>query len=422
MKKLSYAVPLALALAQLCALLSGCGASGKDAAPAPTAAVTAAPADPAPTAAPQAEPEPEPSPEPSVMVTLPDGSQVDSRAAEVDLSELSDLDLEEALDCLDRLPELKLIELGQERPELSWESVRRLVEARGGADINFAFKLCGKQFHLADTRMDLNHIPMDDDGALVKRVVVCMPNLISLDMDSCGVGDEDMAAIRDSIPEAKVVWRIWFGETYSVRTDVERILASKPSRGGTLFPETLSGLKYCTQVKYLDMGYNTVINDIGFLAYMPKLEVAILAKNNFSDLSPLENCPELNYLEIQSTNVSDLSPLSELKKLKHLNLCSSQGVRDLSPIYGLSQLERLWLGGYTAVPAEGIAAMQAAVPDCLINTTANEAFEGMWRAAEVGSMFPLHPRYIQLLEEFGDYSETAYSYSWNDPLYEGGTT
>lgn len=51
-------------------------------------------------------------------------------------------------------------------------------------------------------------------------------------MDSCGVSDEEMAAIRDDFPDVNVVWRIWFGTGYSVRTDVEKILASQPQRAG----------------------------------------------------------------------------------------------------------------------------------------------------------------------------------------------
>ena len=59
------------------------------------------------------------------------------------------------------------------------------------------------------------------------------------DRDYCGVSNEAMAQIRDENPNVEVVWRIWFGENYSVRTDVERILASKPTVGGMIYDLSL---------------------------------------------------------------------------------------------------------------------------------------------------------------------------------------
>ena len=109
-----------------------------------------------------------------------------------------------------------------------------------------------------------------------------------------------MEQIRDALPGVKVVWRIWFGQSYSVRTDVEKILASKPSAGGLLWDSDVQVLKYCTDVKYIDLGHNERITDISFAAYMPKLEVAIFAMNDIADISALANCPELEYLEIQT--------------------------------------------------------------------------------------------------------------------------
>lgn len=353
---------------------------------------------------------------PVEIITLPDGRELGCDLTTLDLTALSDKDAAATAAVLSKFPGLKLIELGAERDDLSWESIA-LLSSDGRADINYSFTLYGKTFHLADTRMNLSHCEMDDNGALVRKVIACMPNLSYLDMDSCGLSDEEMAAIRDDFPMLKLVWRIWFGESYSVRTDTERILASKPSLGGTLYPDNCKALKYCTDVKYLDMGYNTLISDISFVSYMPKLEVAILGKNNWSDASPLADCQELEYLEMQNTAVSDLSPLSGLKNLKHLNICGSAGILDISPLYPLTQLERLWIGGVINISKEQVAEMQKAAPDCLINVTAAEAYEGMWRYAAVGELYPFHPRYILLMEQFGNYEEDAYSYYWNDPLY-----
>lgn len=349
-------------------------------------------------------------------VPLPTGETVAGDADSVDLSTLSGQDIPEAVRCLSCLPKLRLIALGQERGDLSWAEIKQLTDAFPEADIDFEFTLYGKSFRLADTRMDLNHISIEDGGALVLSVASCMPELRYLDMDSCGVSNEEMAFIRDSLPDTKVVWRVWFGDAYSVRTDVEKILASKPSVGGELVDTNTEALKYCTDVKYLDLGHNTSLTDVSFVSYMPKLEVCILAMLEYcTDFSPLGDCPELEYLEIFSTPCGDISFLANSQKLRHLDLLYMPNLTDISPLYGLHDLERLWLNGYTPVPPEQIEQMQKAAPDCEINTEGSNR----WQYVDYNDkayLFILHPRYELLREQFG-YDEMAYSFYWNDPLY-----
>ena len=106
----------------------------------------------------------------------------------------------------------------------------------------------------------------------MREILPCMKHCRYLDMDFCGVSDEAMAAIREEFPQMEVVWRIWFGRDnkLSVRTDVERILASD---GGMHIEKNYSGLQYCTKVKYLDMGHMPELTDWSFLGCMPDLEV-----------------------------------------------------------------------------------------------------------------------------------------------------
>ncbi|MBQ7895689.1 MAG: hypothetical protein IJ364_03920, partial [Oscillospiraceae bacterium] len=238
----------------------------------------------------------------------------------LDLSSMDSAKFHTLLPWLSITKQIKEIELGTDGDGsvLSWDDISSLHAALPDAKLNYSFKLYDKDFSLSDTEMILRHIPIDDEGELVKKVSSCMPDLSYLDMDSCGVSNEAMAEIRDSLPNTDVVWRIWFGTGYSVRTDVERILASNPGRGGELTGENTACLKYCTKVKYLDLGHNNYLDDIGFTAYMPDLEVLIVAMGNWSDCSPLVNCPKIEYLEVQSSSLNDLRPLTELKNLKHL--------------------------------------------------------------------------------------------------------
>lgn len=355
-------------------------------------------------------------------VPLPNGSTVTNEIAALDMRELSHDQVPALIEAASCLPKLSSIELGSTREGFGWEDVAEIYEAFPELKINYYGELYGKEVSLYDTEIDLKYIPIDDGGAQVRAALKCMPKVSYVDMDSCGVSDEDMAAIRDEFPNVKVVWRIWFGDCYSVRTDVERILASKPSVGGMLTPENTQSLKYCTDVKYLDVGHNEYLTDVSFLAYMPKLEVCILAMDWFSDLSPIANCTNMEYLEIQTTYLTDISALKNLTGIKHLNICNLTQAEDLdlSPLFGMTELERLWIGGWTSVNREQVEQLKELLPECDINTSAGDPTEGRWRYVDLNLdtwQYVLHPRYIELRKQFGGYSDDAYSFSWNDPLY-----
>jgi len=357
-------------------------------------------------------------------VTLPDGTVLDTESKSADLSLMDGDGVRKAAESLSLLPELRSIELGYEREELSWDDIGVLQQACPDVKIKYYFELYGKEFDLQNTQLNLRHASVNDgyEGCPSLRAAMDhMPNLSYLDMDSCHVPNEEMAKIRDDYPDVKVVWRIWFGSemTYSVRTDVEMILASKPSVGGFVDEVNGADLKYCTEVKYLDLGHNATLRDISFVEYMPKLEVLILAMAKWSDATPLASCPNLEYLEIQTTNCTDLSPLSGLKNLRHINLGFIPALEDISPLYELTELERLWLGSNNGVPQEQVEEMQRRAPNCRINTeTYDDPTGGGWRYGyhPEGYMYS-EPRYILLRLQFNDYKYSEYSFYWNDPLY-----
>ena len=295
------------------------------------------------------------------------------------------------------LPQLKTVELGEEReggPD--WEDILALRQAAPQAEFHYVFHLYDKEFSLEDTEMDLNHIPIHDGGELVKRVLRCMPRLTWLCMDSCEVSNTDMAAIRDEFPQVEVVWRIWFGWCYSVRTNVEKILASNP---GYLFSEELDEeICYCSKLKYLDLGHNVTLRDAEFLRGTPEMEVLILAITHLKDLSPLSECP---------------------------NSCPY--LRDMTPIMDL-ELERLYIGAGSKIPQEQIDEYKQRHPDCFVDDYSYDSSLGEWRYTPRFDNDPdymakdyyrpnYHPRYALLVQQFGykgpDYSD--YSYSWLDP-------
>ena len=341
------------------------------------------------------------------------------------------LDLSEGADAQALLPwlpcmtSLRWVELGSgdaETGPVDWQELAAMEQAAPWAEFRYAFTLYGKDFTLQDSVVDLNHIKMQDQGELVLAVASCMPKLSYLDMDFCEVDDEHMVVIRDALPQAQVVWRIWFGRNYTARTDTERILASNPDRGGDLTKANTEPLKYCTKVKYLDLGHNLELEDISFVSYMPDLEIAVLAMNQWSDARPLLNCPKLEYLEMQTGACSDLRPIAQLKNLKHLNICYCLALRDITPIMDMD-LERLWVGSISPVPPEQVEEYHRRHPNCEINTTCVDPTTEGWRVKgwDQNGMTVLDPMYARLRDIFEyDEMQTSYNYPENDPKYYGG--
>ena len=352
-----------------------------------------------------------------------DGQPLDFTMQSLDLSAFNDSELAVLIPWLRGMTALQRVELGDggdaASPRVSWEHVRALRALCPDAHIQYRFTLYGQEQTLDATWLDFNHITMDDQGALVKAVTVCMPQLTWLDMDFCAVDDEHMAEIRDALPNAEVVWRIWFGDGYSVRTNVERIVASNPGKAGELTPENTQSLKYCTKVKYLDLGHNSYLSSIDFVRYMPELEVAILAMGAWHDCSPLSACTKLEYAELQTTCLNDLRPLAGLTNLRHLNICYNLALHDLTPLYDIP-LERLWIGCTTPIPPEQVETYQALHPDCTIELESVDPTQTLWRYTgedELGNL-KLDPRYALLREQFAyDSAPDCYAYIENDPLY-----
>ena len=367
-------------------------------------------------------------------VTMPNGTVLDTDTQSVDLKGMSSADCEAAAYKLALLPGLKTVDLGAEGGALGWSDIGRLRQILPTPVFKYAFKLYGLDCNLSDTTINLYRASITDDGRLVDEVMSYMPQLTYVDMDSCGLQPKRLEEINLNHPNAKVVFRVFFGDNYTARTDAERILASMASRGGMLNDSNVEGLYYCHDVKYLDLGHNTYLTNIGFTAQMPKLEVAILAMCNIRDISPLANCPNLEYLELANTYCDDLRPLSGLANLRHLNVAgigydyygdgTRPSLKDITPLYSLTGLERLWLGGYNPIPSEQIQEMQRRAPQCEIDTSVYEdPVGGRWRYVDLANYIDTwvdtyHPRYEKLRQQFGDYEYTVYNFTWNDPMYD----
>ena len=395
---------------------------------------------------------------------FPDGSVHPVEESCIDLSTLHHRDVEDVAELLQQMPRLRHVNLGEEdgysdnleveencadgadaverdengNPEaetaaeqspltetaaeqlpsagtrgLTWEDVRTLQEACPEAEVDYRFTLFGKKFSTLDTEMDFRHVEMDDEGAAVREVLPCMTKCALLDMDFTGVSSAKMAEIRDAYPDMKVVWRIWFGSDCSVRTDVERILASNLNHA--LTDDNTEDLKYCTKVRLLDIGHNFMLTNFSFLEYMPDLEVAIVAITGLHDLTPLANHEKLEYLEINTcAQDMDLSPLGTCPNLEHVCATYLGHVTGWEAFKNLTKLQRLWFGQHTYLPDGALEELQEALPDTVIDTKSPYGDDGEWRYEG----HHLHPRYALLKQQFeySNYDNVCSSW-YNDPLY-----
>ena len=336
----------------------------------------------------------------------------DLRETELDLTGITDEEAAFLLKILPAMKDLKTVHLGSEAAApTDWNIITSLAKAAPWAAYDYNFTIYGVNCNLSDAKLDLWQIPVEDNCAEVYKVLPAMTKCTYVDMDSCGVESEVMAELRDAFPEKNVVWRVNFSWSYTVRTDTEKILCSLTGDWwgdlGLTNEASVEPLKYCTKVKYLDLGHNNKMETISFTAYMPDLEVLIIYKDKVKDISPLANCKKLRYLELCKTPCEDLSPLAGLTELTDLEIGDCPNITDITCLYDLPNLQRLWIGNITPVPQEQIDKFCELHPNCIVNTTDNE-IDNTWRYYCIdyvsGSVY--WPRYQEIREIF-NYGENA---------------
>ena len=417
-------------------LLCGCGAVNTESDSGKTENLPAA----AETVLPEAGAEPTPIPVPEY--TFPDGSVHRADETVLDLSSLTHRDVETVAALLREMPDLQEIELGtdgawtgtqpelteetamQERPEnaardLSWEDLRILQEAAPDAEILYRFCFYGREFTTQDEVMDLNHSTMYDEGEAVRNILPLMKHCRYLDMDSCGVSSESMAEIRDAYPDMDVVWRIWFAaDLFTVRTDIETLWCA--NFYPYMWDEFTKELKYCTKLKYLDLGHNLELHDWSFIESMPDLEVLIITASGWDNLDMLANCTRLEFLEIVpfARLDLDLHPLAKLTNLEHLNICGMGKTEGWEVLLNMTKLKRLWIGTATSYyfPEGAMEQILEALPNTEILYQVDGAATGSWRINPDGTV---PERYLLLREQFDyDHWQDHAPYAYNDPLYK----
>jgi len=327
------------------------------------------------------------------------GQRYDQTVTELNLSRLSPADVSNAVERMSLLFGLTEVQLMDESgsSKLALSDVKQIVNAFPSLDFDYTFKLFGQKISLMAEELVFDTVEIGNEGvSAIREALDAMVNCTYVKLDSCGIDDELMAQLRADYPEKQIVWRVFAGK-YSILTD-EEMLRMTYSIGDS----DVSGLKYCHNVKYLDMT-GCKITDISFLSQMPKLECAILTLTEISDLSPLSNCPNLTWLElVNCADIDDLAGLSELPSLKYLNISGTK-VTDLSVLKEVP-LERLKCAK-SSVKQDALDSFVREHPNC--NTVDTGSVYGYgWRFDDYNQKAPF-PYYMELRKIFR-YDENKY--------------
>ena len=326
------------------------------------------------------------------------GEDCPTDVLQLDLSAMTPEDLPEAQAALRALPALERVNLNgpEGHSTVPLEVASALQSARPELPLDYTTELFGQAVSTQMEQLDYFRADIGDAGLEQFRLLLpMMHNLRQLTLDWCGTSNEATAQLRDDFPEIKVVWRIFMGQ-FNCLTDTYKVWAT-----WSVTNEQAQALKYCTEVKYLDLGHNH-IRDIGFVANMPDLEVAILAIGDEESCEALRHCPKLEYLEIFSTKITDISPLADCKELKHLNI-SNLKIDDITALYGLDKLERMFCTLNGRIPQEQKDKFRELHPDCYtIFMYGGDPSDFKWRFYDgfPGGTMKV-PRYALLTVQFG---------------------
>ena len=337
------------------------------------------------------------------------GKEVGPDLEEVDLSNFTpgevDENLLEKLRLLSGLTRVRLMN-AEGTSNFAPADVKRLMDYLPGVAMDYSFELFGQTVTTADERVEFKEVEIGNEGIPeIRAALDILPNCTYFLMDDCGVDNEVMAQLRDDYPNTKVVWRVFWSSKHHALTDVEMINAN------SVKTEPVQVLKYCTEVKYLDLGHSSRLTDIDFVRYMPKLQICIIVDSNVVDLSPLANCPDLEWLEIvYCRKIKDISVLANCKKLKGVNMSMAYGIEDISPLYGLKDMERLYLGS-TSITKEMYEEACEAMPNCWVTRTWYDC-SGVYRNYAVGWRLDRDGRFSQIYLKFREiFRYTEYYYS-----------
>ena len=234
--------------------------------------------------------------------------------------------------------------------------------------------------------------------------LAALPNVTRVDMFANQMTKDQCDALAQRFPQIRWGWTLVIrarDHRHLIRTDADAFSTLHSNKSTPHKSEDFEILRYCWNLKALDIGHNAV-TDIEFLRAFPEMRVLILACNQVRDISPLADLHKLEYAELFKNRIEDLTPLSGLTHLLDLNICFNR-VHDWTPLTSLTQLKRLWCyrSGWFYInremPKEEVAMLKQALPDTEVDAV-HYSTAGTWRYLNQKTM---HPHYKVITTIFG---------------------
>lgn len=313
------------------------------------------------------------------------GEILASNIVEADFSTLPLTRASEIEDILPYLPDLTYVDVSG--CAIPHEQMAVLSERWPNIRFIWTVNLAGIDFRTDVTSIDLSGKYIGDITE-IDSILPYLPDLTTLNMSDCGVGNEEMDALNRKYEDIQIVWRVNLGPYLRVRTDIEALI---PTKYNVWFEDAEAyNLRYCTELVALDLGHMDLYN-IDFAAYMPHLKYLIIADSYVTSLEPLRGLQELVYLEAFLTHVTDYSPLLECPALEDLNISWTYG--NYEPLTKMPNLKRLWWGG-TGHSYYEAQKLSECLPDAQLVLYDGESTGSGWRK---------HPHYYEMRNMLGMY-------------------
>lgn len=311
------------------------------------------------------------------------GTLYDADTTRMDLSALTSEQVDEVIPKLGLLGNLTEVELMRENgtSALTLADVAKLQDCAPNTTFLYSFSLYGKTLHTTDEEIVYVEHSIGNEGeAKIREALEVLDNCKRFVLDDCGLDNEVLAGIREDFRgKTKVVWRVWIGDL-TILTDKETFRAVY-----CIFDDNCHDLRYCEDIRYMDIGHNDTLTDLSFVGYMPNLEVLIASGCQAKSIPGVENCKKLVWLELVNCfYFNDISNFDGLESLKYLNL-SGTNVKEFLSLDGLP-LERFCYLSPKASAAEQNA-FKEIHPGCLTRFYGSQPYGYGWRYDDNGYTF-----------------------------------
>lgn len=329
------------------------------------------------------------------MIVL--GQELTAETTELNLSVIEPERVADVAGRIGLFPNITKVELmdAYGQSQLSLADVKLLQENAPNTIFHYAFELFGKTVATTDERIEFVKEDIGSEGVEeLRNALDILQGCQYLLLDSCGIDNETMAAIREDYRgRTKVVWRVWFGVTdrYTFLTDTDTIRAVY-----NVTDDTCGPMKYCEDVKYMDLGHNTELTDTSFITPMTQLEIVILSGSPITDLTPFADHDQLVFLELAHCGyLKDVTPLKSCDNLANINLSYTK-VDDISSLYELP-LEQL-CAVKSKIMWKDWQAIIDLHPDCAIRYDGTQPYGTGWRYKKSGAYTDIYKRVREVFQ------------------------